>query len=112
MIRRGARRRKLPFSLTLAQFQQFCAETGYIELRGTQRDSLTIDRINHEEGYHIWNIKVATHIDNSMAGHTIPGMDVPQNFPKPSTRAEWDAGQMQFAMPVQAQPVLGENEPF
>lgn len=68
MLRHSARKRKLPFTLTIAEFRQFCAETGYLEKRGNKPDSLTIDRKDHNEGYHLWNIQVMTHAENSEQG--------------------------------------------
>ncbi len=68
MLRHSARKRKLPFTITLQQFAQFCAETGYLERRGNKPDSLTIDRKDWNEGYHIWNIQAITHAENSEQG--------------------------------------------
>lgn len=82
-FRTHARNRKIPFTITLAEFREFCKQTGYLELRGQQPGSLTIDRKNHDEGYHHWNICVKSHAENSTNGHTVPGVDCPQNQPKP-----------------------------
>ncbi len=68
MLRHSARKRKLPFTLTVKEFEQFCLETGYLELRGKKADDLTIDRKDWDEGYHIWNIQVMTHAENSEQG--------------------------------------------
>lgn len=68
MLRHSARKRNLPFTLTKAEFAQFCQETGYLERRGNKKDSLTIDRVDWNEGYHIWNLKVVTHTENSAQG--------------------------------------------
>lgn len=68
MLRRSAKTRHIPFTLTLEQFRKFCSETGYIEKRGQHPESLTIDRIDPNEGYHIWNIRVLTHAENSEQG--------------------------------------------
>lgn len=68
MLRHSARKRNLPFTLTKAEFGKFCAETGYLEKRGNKEDSLTIDRKDWNEGYHIWNLQVMTHKDNSGQG--------------------------------------------
>lgn len=67
-LRNSARRRSLPFTLTLAQFKEFCARTGYMEHRGTDPDSLTIDRIDWNVGYQADNIRVITHAENSRQG--------------------------------------------
>lgn len=68
MLRHSARKRKLPFTITLAQFKAFCAQTGYLERRGNSPDSLTIDRVDVNKGYHIENIRVLTHEENSAQG--------------------------------------------
>jgi len=68
MLRHSARKRKLPFTLTVAEFKKFCEETRYLELRGNKPTNLTIDRKDWNEGYHIWNIQVLTHEENSMQG--------------------------------------------
>jgi hypothetical protein len=68
MLRHSAKKRDLPFTLTKAQLAELCARTGYLEKRGTEPESLTIDRIDWDEGYHIWNLKVITHKENSAQG--------------------------------------------
>jgi hypothetical protein len=68
MLRHSARKRNLPFTLTLEQFIKFCTDTGYLAKRGNQPDDLTIDRKDWNEGYHIWNIRVLTHAENSAQG--------------------------------------------
>jgi hypothetical protein len=68
MIRVSARRRHITFSLTAEQFKEFCASTGFLEHRGREPHSWTIDRINPNEGYHIWNIRVLSHAENSAQG--------------------------------------------
>jgi len=68
MIRHSARKRKLDFTLTVATFKEWCLQTGYLEKRGNKPGDLTIDRINWNEGYHIWNLQVLTHEENSGQG--------------------------------------------
>lgn len=68
MIRHSARKRNLPFTITIAQFQDFCAKTGYLEKRGNKPNDMTIDRKDWDEGYHIWNIQAMTHAENSGQG--------------------------------------------
>jgi len=68
MLRHSARKRKLPFSLTIAEFKAFCLKTGYLERRGNKPGDLTIDRIDWNDGYHIGNIRVLTHAENSDQG--------------------------------------------
>lgn len=68
MLRHSARKRKLPFTLTVASFKAWCEETGYLEKRGNKPDDLTVDRIDRTKGYHIWNIRTLTHAENSAQG--------------------------------------------
>jgi hypothetical protein len=68
MLRHSARKRKLPFTLTLDQFKEWCLQTGYLERRGTEPTDLTIDRIDWNDGYHVHNIRVITHEENCKQG--------------------------------------------
>lgn len=68
MLRHSARKRKLPFTITVKEFEDFCAKTGYLEHRGNKPGSMTIDRKDWNEGYHVWNIQVMTHEENSEQG--------------------------------------------
>lgn len=68
MIRHSARKRKLPFTITLPVFKDFCAKTGYLEHRGSKPGDMTLDRIDWNEGYHIWNLQVISHAENSEQG--------------------------------------------
>lgn len=72
IIRGRARRKGIEFSITLDQFRQWCETTGYLEKRGTKPESMTVGRINHDEGYHIGNIQPETHRYNSWMGHWVP----------------------------------------
>lgn len=67
-IRRSASKRKLPFTITVAQFKKFCDETNYLALKGQFPHSMTIDRKDWNEGYHIWNIQILSHAENSEEG--------------------------------------------
>jgi len=44
---------------------------------------MTIDRIDHDKGYHIWNIQLLSHAENSEKGHVVPGRETKQNEPGP-----------------------------
>jgi hypothetical protein len=73
----------VPFTITLAQFKDWCAKTHYLENTGNQPECATINRINHDEGYHIWNIEILSHAENSEIGNTVPGRDTLQNESQP-----------------------------
>ena len=68
MLRHSAHKRNLPFTLTVASFKAWCAQTHYLERRGNKPGDLTIDRIDWNEGYHVWNIRTITHEENSKQG--------------------------------------------
>ena len=86
-LRNRARQRKIPFTITLAEFRDFCIKTNYLQTKGQDPWSMTIDRIDHNKGYHIWNIQLNSHAENSEKGHTVPGEDCQQND---STPEEYD----------------------
>jgi hypothetical protein len=64
-LRTHARTRGKSFRLTIAQFTAFCLATGYHFRSGTERDCLTVDRIDPARGYEIDNIRAITHAENS-----------------------------------------------
>lgn len=64
-LRDNARRRGKQFDLTLAQFTQFCKETGYMDSKGKTAQSFSIDRIRSWEGYNINNIQILTLSENT-----------------------------------------------
>ena len=64
-LRWHARCRRKVFTLTFEQFQAFCAKTGYAQRKGTEPESLTIDRIESARGYEADNIRVLTPAANS-----------------------------------------------
>lgn len=63
-LRKSARKRDIPFTLTLEQFEKFCAETGYLTLRGGGSDDMTVDRIESKKGYEDGNLRMATNFQN------------------------------------------------
>lgn len=64
-LRWNAKRRRKKFTLTLDEFEDFCAETGYLMMKGRDADSATIDRIDNSKGYSRDNIRVLTNSENS-----------------------------------------------
>ncbi len=59
-LRSNAKRRGIEFSITLQEWEQFCIDTNYIELRGVHGDDLTVDRKKVWLGYTISNMQVLT----------------------------------------------------
>lgn len=82
MLRHSANKRNLPFTLTVESFKQWCLATGYLEKRGNKPDDLTVDRIDRNEGYHIWNLRTLTHAENSDQGSDNRPRQVPEE-PEP-----------------------------
>ena len=61
----NAKARKIPFSLTLPEFREFCERTGYLAVKGRNKNAGQIDRIRSTEGYHASNIQL---LDQAMNG--------------------------------------------
>ncbi len=59
-FRGNAIRRGKEFTITLEQFREFCAKTGYILKKRMRGKLATIDRIDNSQGYHIDNIQILT----------------------------------------------------
>jgi len=53
------------------EFRNFCEETGYIITKGMRGYRYTIDRINNNYGYHIWNIQLLSLISNIEKYHEV-----------------------------------------
>jgi len=65
-LRCNAKRRGKKFTLTLNQFKVLCKETGYMEGKGKNGSSLSIDRIDSSKGYSHDNIKILSISDNAI----------------------------------------------
>lgn len=74
-VRDSARRRKIPFLLSLREFEAFCQRTGYLTKKGKEFQDLTIDRIDPSKPYQVDNIRTLTWIDNS--SHKLENMTDP-----------------------------------
>jgi hypothetical protein len=61
----NAKRRGKDFTLTFEEWDQFVKEHKMLENRGTEPQSLTVDRIDPTRGYSIDNIRPLSHIENS-----------------------------------------------
>ncbi len=68
-LRGNAKRRGKEFSLTIEEFTKWCNENDYIRLKGQSSTSMTIDRNDPNEGYHIWNLKIMTNAENVRKMH-------------------------------------------
>lgn len=67
-LKSNAKRRAIPFYLTLEEFKQFADSTGYINRRGRTKYDLHIDRIDCTKGYSKDNIQVLTNLQNARKG--------------------------------------------
>lgn len=67
-LRHNAKRRGVPFELTMDEFIDFCRETGYMEKPGRGREALTVDRIDNRVGYKRDNIRAISNSENASKG--------------------------------------------
>lgn len=72
-LRASARKRGIGFELSFEDFQEFVATTGYIERRGKEPDSLSIDRIRNWEPYRLGNLRVLSYALN--VSHRVEGLE-------------------------------------
>jgi len=70
-FRKNALKRCKEFTITLMEFRGFCEETGYIITKGMRGYRYTVDRINNNYGYHIWNIQLLSLISNIEKYHEV-----------------------------------------
>jgi hypothetical protein len=100
-----AKRKRIPFDLTFADFLEIAAATGYLENKGRGAAQLHLDRIDARKGYTVENVRVITCAENSRKGnyerriqlgsgkwvmlHEI-GIGVPQDFPTLDDDMDWD----------------------
>jgi hypothetical protein len=57
-IKNNARRRGKEFGIALDEFRAWVEQTGYMDSKGKQRWSMSIDRIDNSRGYFIDNIRI------------------------------------------------------
>lgn len=67
-IKQRAKERGISFELTHEQFEKFCYKYKYIQKKGKEKDSYSIDRINCFEGYTLGNIRAITLSENGRKG--------------------------------------------
>lgn len=68
-LRYRSRRRGISFTLTLGEFSQICADSGYLEGKGRKASELQIDRIDVRQGYSWANCQVLTCSENVSKGN-------------------------------------------
>ncbi|EIQ01120.1 hypothetical protein OpiT1DRAFT_05688 [Opitutaceae bacterium TAV1] len=74
-LRNNARRRGIPFDLTLEEWIMFCDLTGYMTVSGRFADNLSVDRIDPKRGYTLDNIRAVTVSMNARYVHVQAKLD-------------------------------------
>lgn len=67
-VKDSARKRRIPFSLTLGEFKEFCDASGYLDLKGWHAGCLHVDRKDHKLGYTKDNIQPLEATENAHKG--------------------------------------------
>lgn len=57
-VKNNAKRRLKEWGISLQDFRDFALKSGYMESKGIQRWSMSIDRIDNNRGYFIDNIRL------------------------------------------------------
>ena len=70
-FRGNAKRREKEFTISIEQFREFCLTNDYIIKKGNRGRNCSVDRIDNNEGYHIWNIQILTMHRNLEKYHKI-----------------------------------------
>lgn len=65
VLKSNAHRRGKEFTLTIEEFRKFCDKTKYLEKKGIEANSFTIDRIDNSKGYSYSNIQVISNAENA-----------------------------------------------
>lgn len=80
-LRRSAKRREIPFTLTYAQFLKIIEGTLYLTFTGNKSSHLTIDRIQARVGYEYGNCRVIPRGHNAGKGNIERAIPDPDNIP-------------------------------
>jgi hypothetical protein len=68
-LKKSAKRRAIQFDLDRDAFESWAAKAGLLEARGRYGFCASVDRIDHTQGYALWNIQVITVSENSRKSH-------------------------------------------
>lgn len=77
-LKNRAKQRGIAFELTFDEFAAFCNETDYLEKKGREPHSYTIDRIKTHLPYCYSNLRILTHAQNS--SHKYEDGSAPADF--------------------------------
>lgn len=72
LLKGNAKRRKKVFTLTLAEFREFCEETGYLLTKGRTKRKMSIDRIDNTLGYEKGNLRLLSVSANASKSDDCP----------------------------------------
>lgn len=72
-LKASARKRGLPFNLTLEEFMEFCRENNFVARVGRGSDDATVDRRDPREGYSKANLRVLSGEENARLGRALVG---------------------------------------
>jgi hypothetical protein len=64
-LRAHAAQRGVTFLLGRSEFEEWCKETNYVELKGRFKDDMSVDRLREGEPYSIGNIQILTVGENA-----------------------------------------------
>ena len=101
-VKNKARRRCIPFTLTLKHFTGICEATGYHFTRGREVGCFHLDRIDAMKGYEDGNVQVLTSEENARKSHT-------EYY---RTYDEWEGGGGEWVRPQEAPEVEDGCDPF
>lgn len=68
-LRASARKRKIPFTLTLSEWRDFILPTRYMDESGCERFRLHVDRLDVTRGYEKGNLQILTCSENVAKGN-------------------------------------------
>lgn len=69
LLKSNARKRSISFGVSLEEFKDFCEEHNYLELKGKNKNSISIDRKDPRIGYYRKNMQPLTLAENSAKMH-------------------------------------------
>lgn len=101
--RRNARRRGIPWELTLEQFSEFAVRVDLLKRAGVSAHSYHIDRIREWEGYTVDNIQALTNSENATKSNAYRKLVKALAY-------DWQSGVGRYSLTVYGPP--SEDDPF
>lgn len=72
-LKKSAKRRGIPFTITLEEFTDFCRRENFVARVGRGAENATVDRIDAARGYSIDNLRVLSNAENGRLGQPLAG---------------------------------------